>query len=281
MTRLTTLSLLAAFSAGIASTANAAVIFEASDSNTTTFQNTVTGANGAVSGDTASGDMDLLVTGNDFSFGGFASTSTINTLNGTAITDTDVVTVTFTVGALDAGLDGIGIVRSRGYQFGISAATSMDGGASDDQLIIAIGGAANSNASQRLQLQNSANSGPRTLTGTGPGVATLLTEAEATSGFTMTLVADVNGWTVTFSDTADIEGMAGTFDAGEFTNFIGNGHLYAGFQKWDATGGANVDLDGVTVPFEVASIDVSPVPEPGSLALLGLGGLLVARRRRG
>ena len=29
------------------------------------------------------------------------------------------------------------------------------------------------------------------------------------------------------------------------------------------------------------SVDVEPIPEPGSLALLGLGGLLIARRRRG
>jgi len=40
-----------------------------------------------------------------------------------------------------------------------------------------------------------------------------------------------------------------------------------------ATGGGNTNVDNVTLTGEV-------VPEPGSLALLGLGGLLIARRRR-
>jgi hypothetical protein len=50
---------------------------------------------------------------------------------------------------------------------------------------------------------------------------------------------------------------------------------------------ANVDSDPLfggdvanTSEDNFYSIDVSPVPEPGSLALLGLGGLLIARRRR-
>lgn len=266
MTSLKTLSLLAAISATSAMTANAAVIYEASDSNTTAVINGVTGAAATATGDTATGSMSLLVTGNNFAYGGFASTQTINALNGTAITDTDIVTVTFTTGDVDPGLDTNGALRSRGFNMGIAASTAFDGGGSADQLIINVRGGNNITA---IDLANSSNAGPAS---TGSSLE------DASAGITVTIVADVNGWTASFTDnlgtslTAD---LTGSFDAGEFTSFIGNGHLYAGFQQWQ--GGA----DGVTVPFEVASVDVTPIPEPGSLALLGLGGLLIDRRRRG
>lgn len=277
MTRLKTLSLLTALSAGIASTASATVIYEASDSNTTLWDNSsvpggIATAGSAVSGDTASGDMDLTVTGGNFSYGGFASTSNINTLLGTALTDSDVVTLTFTTGALDDLVDSTntgGELRSRGFNFGISASTAADGGDSADQLIIKVGGGGNSGVTTLI---DSGNAGPGTNAGaTDPD--NTLTNADANAGFTVTIVADVNGWTVSFSDVdTAVADFTGSFDAGEFTSFFGNGHLYAGFQqRW---GGS----DGILVPFEVASIEV--VPEPGSLALLGLGGLLVARRRR-
>ncbi|MBX2851051.1 MAG: PEP-CTERM sorting domain-containing protein [Phycisphaeraceae bacterium] len=43
-------------------------------------------------------------------------------------------------------------------------------------------------------------------------------------------------------------------------------------------GGNGFGIDSISADFE---FNFEPVPEPGSLALLGLGGLLIARRRRG
>ena len=268
MLRISTLSLLAALSTGLATTADATVIFEANDTNVALFNNsgTISGSASAVSGDSATGDLDLTVTGPNFSNAGFASTDSINDILGVGneLDDNDVVTVTFTTGVLDQNGDG-GQLRSRGIELGLAASPTEAGGESDDQLLIRATGGGNGGP---IVLVGSANAGPAT----GGGA---VSNAEANDGLTVTIVADVDGWVATFTDAGAITDFTGSFDPGEFANIVGNGHLYAAFQQ--RFGGAN----GVTVPFEVASIDVTAVPEPGSLALLGLGGLLIARRRRG
>lgn len=46
-------------------------------------------------------------------------------------------------------------------------------------------------------------------------------------------------------------------------------------------GSGNVVIDFTNSPVIIGALTLTAVPEPGSMALLGLGGLLVARRRRG
>ena len=87
------------------------------------------------------------------------------------------------------------------------------------------------------------------------------------------------------SDLADGATLTiGTFTIDLFTNvsgFNGNTDVYTPATHIAITAGTPINLQvaSSTADFDLETIDISVVPEPGSVALLGLGGLLMLRRR--
>ena len=271
------LSLLHSSAAAIAlasSSVCASTIFNALPTNTTNFSNNnagTTAANVSLTGGTTALDFDL--DGGNFFAAGFGSTNTINTLNGTALTDSDVVTISLTVDSVTH--TGTSELRSRGIEFGLGANNALDGGSADStSLILGIGGGGNSG---NVNL----------ITGTGAGntaavVPTLaFTNASIADGFTVTLTADVDGYNfsyvgLTATGATTLADVSGTFAPGEFTSSFGEGNFYLLTQKRNS----NNNNPGTTT-LDISAATISVIPEPSSFALLGFStvGFLFKRRR--
>lgn len=255
---------------------HATVIFEASDTNTSTVQNTVAGSTSRV-GDTATGT--LVVTNtfagtNNFN-GGFGSTDDINTLLAAqglpAISDASLVEITLVVDSIAGNLN------ANGVTFGLGDTATSFPNADGTLGGLAINLTANGN--QDIEILN--NGGGVNANGGVGGV----TEASILDGFEVLLTADTNGFTFSFSDliSSGVAGgtaggtpadITGTFAAGEFVSLFSTGFFNTSTQS---TGAA-----GAVTTISTAEIHVSTIPEPSSFALIfGIGsfGLLLRRRR--
>ena len=108
-------------------------------------------------------------------------------------------------------------------------------------------------------------------------------EESVLDGFGVTLVADVNGFNFSFTGldvfgtTNPVADVSGTFLPGEFVANFGAGHYYAAAQKRNFD---DLNPGTTTLDFRTARIEVTSVPEPTCLALLGLASIGMASRRR-
>ena len=195
--------------------AHADIVFQASDTNTTPVSNLNGGTDTldkvAITGDTAAGTLLVSNTNGNFNNAGITSTDTIATLNGSAVAATSVVTMTLTIDDITGGF------RANGVAFGLTADNTTFGDATD------------------LRVQLRANDeAAELISGFGtpdPFTAWGATEASIRDGFTVTLVADIKGYTFSFSDLIAINenpvvDITGTFSGNEFLDNFGPGFLY-------------------------------------------------------
>lgn len=223
---------------GLASTTSATTIYSATTANSTFVHNEVQGT--PATGSLADGPSGIIVTNHGVNFGmvGFTSTDTINTLNGTALTVSNTVTLKITVDDLD------GTIRANGINFGMAANAAFLSGSSS----LVVGAEADNNGNDILIVSSFQDSGD-----TGFDV----TNAELYNGFTMTLTADVEGYTFVLDSVGNTDPVtvSGTFAGNEFLDYFSTGHFYYTAQQFNTglplvstISEATISVDTVIVP---------------------------------
>lgn len=225
------------------------VLFDATTGNTTLFNNGVSGDASNLSLSGATPDLLLANDGGDFFAGGFASTDTINTLNGAAVTDEDTVMISLAVDSVTH--TDLSQLRSRGIEFGMSAEAIMSGGegGSTNNFIVEVGGAGNANNIRLADLSG----------GTITSAVFRATEASVADGFRSVIVADKDGFTIYFegleAENGYVRPVSGTFTNGHFASAFGSGHYYTSMQK-RLVGTTTLDISEATL-----SVSATEAPE--------------------
>ena len=261
-----------AVAVGLVGAVNAAVIYDAAPGNTTLLNN---GSNdsGSLSLSGSAGSLVVTNANGSFNMGGPVSTSNINTLNGTALTAADTVTLKLTVDSIS------GTWRANGVQFGLVGSTTAFPNTTTDNLVFGV------------RAPNQGSSVERRYSFLTPGDLDLsfdATEASIFDGFSMEIVANSAGYAVTLSDiivanstaTGITDGdttatVTGSFTGSQFLDNFGDGHIWYGSQRFNT----NPSTDPLVTNISEMSIDV--IPEPATLGLVAAfgGGILIIRRR--
>lgn len=222
--------------------------------------NTWTQSTGVLATSTSNNSAVGAASDSTITFSGLGSDSLVLNVNVSSVTGTTIANGMF-IGFQRRDNDGTGadLWNNLPTAFGLVLPGSASVGLGTR--VVAVGGN-NLDAPGRYQF------------GPGYGVATL---ASIQDGFSMTLTINMAGWDLGITGLEDAGATAITGGSGVWS--VGGISDWADFSD-DMRVGASYQTNGGAGDMNISSINLTQVPEPSALALLGLAGLGLLRRRR-